>query len=76
MNLNEKLRYLRNEKGLSLRQLEKESYVLFGVICNLENGKTKNPQIKNICKLAVALEISLDDLIAETEFDFKEENKK
>lgn len=71
MKLNEKLRYLRNKKELSLRELQKESGVFFSVICNLEKGTAKNPQIKNICKLAVALEISLDDLIAGTEFDFK-----
>lgn len=71
MELNEKLKLLRNKKELSLRDLERKSGVGFAVICNLEKGISKNPQIANISRLSAALDISLDDLIEGTQFDFK-----
>ena len=71
LKLNEKLRKLRLEKELSLRDLGKESGILLSSIASLERGATKNPQIENLCKLSVALDISLDELIKDTEFDFR-----
>lgn len=58
MDFGERLRQLREEKGLSMRQLAERSGVDVGVISRVERGQYKPPKITTIEKLARALELS------------------
>jgi len=61
-----KLRKLRLERGLSLRDLEKLSGVAYSGICRMENGEYL-PNIKTLLKLARALNVRVEDLIDDEE---------
>lgn len=57
------LRQIRNEKGLTLLELEVRTGINEGDISKIENGK-KNLAFTTLVKLAVGLEISLSKLLA------------
>ncbi len=60
----QRLKKLREEKGISLRKLEQLSEVDFSQIHRIEKGET-NPSLKIIRALALALSATSQDL-----FDF------
>lgn len=64
MTVGGKIKALRTEKGLSLRQLSQESDVSSPTICQIENGQTF-PHKDRIRWLAEALKADEDDLLAE-----------
>lgn len=53
---------LRESKGLSRYRLSKLSGVNESTLQNLENSKNPNPTFIVMCKIANALEVSLDEL--------------
>ncbi len=57
MDFGERLRQLREARGLSMRQLAERSGVDVGVISRVERGQYKPPKIGTIEKLARALEL-------------------
>lgn len=57
------LRQIRNEKGLTLLELEVRTGINEGDISKIENGK-KNLAFTTLVKLAVGLEISVSKLLA------------
>lgn len=57
---------LMGEKKLNQNQLAMKAGVNNTVISALKNGKIKKPSFELACKLADALEVSLDDLREET----------
>jgi transcriptional regulator with XRE-family HTH domain len=59
------LREIRQEKGLTLKQLAEISGVHYVKIAQIETGKIKpeNITLKNALKLAKALDCSTDDLL-------------
>lgn len=61
--LSENLKKIRNEKKLGIRELERLSDVSHTIIMNIESGKSKNPTIIPIMKLAKALNITIDELV-------------
>ena len=61
--LNENLRNIRNKNKLGIRELERLSDVSHTIIINIESGKSKNPTIIPIMKLAKALNITIDELV-------------
>lgn len=61
--LSENLKKIRNEKKLGIRELERLSDVSHTIIMNIESGKSKNPTIIPIMKLAKALDITIDELV-------------
>lgn len=63
MKLNTK--ELRKIKKMSLAQLSRKSGVARGYLCELEEGKYKNPGGEVICKLCKALGCTPNDLIGE-----------
>lgn len=64
--LGERIRKLRKERSLSLRELaEKSEISSFSYIRNIEEGIVEDPGIKTIIKLSRALEISIDELVKE-----------
>lgn len=58
-----KLREYRKSHGLTMAQLAKEIGVSSGMISDIENGKSKNPTIWTILKLADYFNIPIEDLI-------------
>lgn len=56
------LERVRESKGFSRYKLSKISGVKESTLQNIENSDDPNPTFKTLCKIADALEISLDDL--------------
>ena len=63
MYLNKNLRYLRNSKLLSCRQLGKLTGVNFSRIRKLETEERSNPKLDTLKKLADYFGITIDELI-------------
>lgn len=59
-----KVREVRKERGLSLRQLEILSGISKATICAIENNK-ESPTLDTLDNLARGLKISIHDLIEE-----------
>ncbi|GAA0115230.1 helix-turn-helix transcriptional regulator [Clostridium senegalense] len=57
-----KLKKIRKEKDLTLRQLSKLSDVAAGYISDLENGRRKNPSFETMQKLSKALNKTVQDI--------------
>lgn len=59
-----KIKQIRQQKGMSLRELSQTSGVALGYLSELENEKNvkKNPTIEIVCKLAKALDCEPQDL--------------
>lgn len=58
INLGARVRQLRNDLGLSIRQLAEESDVSPGYISQIENGKT-NPSVTTLYAIADVLQVSI-----------------
>lgn len=56
------LRRIRKELGISRYQLAKMTGLRDSSLQNIENSEDPNPTFKTMCKIADALEISLDEL--------------
>jgi transcriptional regulator with XRE-family HTH domain len=59
----EKIRELRNKKGLSQERLTRLANVSFVTIVKIESGESKHPPFQTMAGRAKALGISLDKLI-------------
>jgi transcriptional regulator with XRE-family HTH domain len=65
LKLGHRIRFLRNGKGWSLSQLAKESGLSKAYISDLENGSAGKPNIQYIYAVAVALGVTLSELLEE-----------
>lgn len=63
--LSKNIKYLRERRGLTYRQLEIASSVPFTVIYRIEHSKTLDPCTCTVISLAKALHASLDSLLFE-----------
>lgn len=63
MFLGDKIRRIREEQNLSLRDLEKITGLRYSFISNIERGIVKDPRISTVIKLAKGLKVSIDDLL-------------
>jgi transcriptional regulator with XRE-family HTH domain len=59
------IRALREEKGLTLGELERLSGVSKGYLSQLEGGKASNPSLDSLRKIAAALGVQISDLLGE-----------
>lgn len=57
LSMGEKIRLLREEKGLSQGSLSKKSEVSVAEICRIEKGERQNPSITLLNKLLMALDV-------------------
>ncbi|MCX0356152.1 helix-turn-helix domain-containing protein, partial [Clostridium perfringens] len=55
--LGENLKKIRNNKGMSTRELARKCNMCNSIIANIESGKSKNPTIDTVKKLAKALNV-------------------
>lgn len=67
MQLNERLRELRNERGLRLRDIAKEAGISVPYLSDLERGRT-TPSLDTLGALAAAYQITVHDLLHGVEF--------
>jgi len=58
-----KIKELRNQKKLSIRQLSKKSEVAQGYLSQLENNKFNNPTLLVMLKICKILKCTLNDLV-------------
>ncbi|MEZ4195595.1 MAG: helix-turn-helix transcriptional regulator [Candidatus Paceibacterota bacterium] len=63
MNISDNLKRIRAEKGYSLEKVARLSELSLNTVVKIENGTNKNPTIDTLSKIAIALEIGVDDLI-------------
>lgn len=69
ITLGARIRRLREERGLSLGELEAACGVTKGYLSQLESGKAANPSVIAATKIAQGLGVRLVDLLGETETD-------
>jgi transcriptional regulator with XRE-family HTH domain len=60
--LAQNIKKLRKQRKLSQEELAKKAGVTYSTLIKLESGVNKNPTIKTIQQIAVALEVTLDEL--------------
>ncbi len=57
-----RIKYLRNQKKMSIEELALESSISANYLCELENGK-RNPSLNVLDKIAKGLGISMSSLL-------------
>jgi len=62
-NISDNVRKARKEAGLSQDKLAREADVAYNTIVKIESGENKNPTIETLRSIAMALKISVDQLI-------------
>lgn len=78
MSLGSRIRDLRRARGYrSIKALAEAAGIPYSVLYNVEHGMTANPQIETLTRLSAALQVPLDELLAEddvpagTDADYK-----
>ncbi len=62
-NIADNVRKARKKAGLSQDKLAREADVAYNTIVKIESGENKNPTIETLRSIAMALKISVDQLI-------------
>ncbi|MEE6450500.1 helix-turn-helix transcriptional regulator [Gottfriedia acidiceleris] len=75
MKIGEKLRILRNSKGLTLRALEEKVHLAYSHLSKLENDKGYTPRIETVKTLADFYGVNYIDLLNEDVDLFSKEEK-
>ncbi len=60
--LAQNIKKLRKQRKWSQEELEKKAGVTYSTLIKLESGANKNPTIKTLQQIALALEVTLDEL--------------
>jgi len=63
MSIADNLKKYRKKKGVSQDKLSKLADVTYNTVIKLESGATKNPRVETLQLIAVALGVSVDDLL-------------
>lgn len=67
--LSDKIKILREEKGLTQGALAKKSGISVAEICRIEKGERQNPSVNLLNKLLYALEVDTDIYLKVTGFN-------
>ncbi|OGG41082.1 hypothetical protein A2118_02745 [Candidatus Kaiserbacteria bacterium GWA2_50_9] len=62
-NIANNVRKARKKTGLSQDKLAREAGVAYNTVVKIESGENKNPTIETLRSIAMALKISVDQLI-------------
>ncbi|MFR8116929.1 MAG: helix-turn-helix domain-containing protein [Clostridia bacterium] len=57
-----KMRKIRMEKGMTLKEVAEKTGISVGYLCHLEIGTRKNPSTEIMDKIAIALNRSIGDI--------------
>lgn len=60
--MNNNMRKIRTEKGLTLEYISYKTNISVGYLCHLERGSRNNPSMKIMDKIAKALEKSVAEV--------------
>ena len=63
--LAENIKHYRALKGLSQGQLSQKAKVTYSALSKIEAGYSQDPRVKTLRKIAIALEVTIDDLMKE-----------
>jgi len=74
--LGHKVRFYRTGKGWSITQLTEKCGVSKAYISDLENGVAGKPNIQYVYAIAVAFEVTLDELLEDAKPDARPRNRK
>ena len=66
LSLGEKIKLLRENKGLSQGALAKKSEISVAEICRIEKGERQNPSVNLLNKLLLALEVDSETYLQVT----------
>lgn len=69
MPIVEKLKMIKEDKGITNTELEKLSNIPLATITRVFNGHTPNPSFETISRIAIALGVSLDEVVGLKEPD-------
>lgn len=72
--LYERIKQARIERNLWLDEISKKANVSYVTYGKIESGYTDNPTIKNLARICRVLEISIDDVVQD--MDWESEQKK
>jgi transcriptional regulator with XRE-family HTH domain len=61
--IGDKIKELRNKKGLTQDALARKSDIPYTTLTKIESNVITKPSIQTVAKIAVGLEISIDNLI-------------
>ncbi len=67
LNLSENLKKALEDRQTTITELSFDSRVTYPRIAGIISGKTKNPRIETVTKLAAALGLTVDDLLRDKE---------
>lgn len=59
-----KIRYWRKERELTQEGLARKADIPYTTLAKVESGVIQNPSIETVRKLAIGLEITIDELIS------------
>jgi len=62
-NIGENIKKIRQEKGISQDRLSKLADLSLNTVVNVESGTSPNPTIETLSKIALALDVGVNDLI-------------
>lgn len=72
MNLGEAIKFYRNEKGLSIKGLSKESGISVPYISRLESEEKRSPTVHVVKRLSTVFKVELYDFVKD---DYIEKSK-
>lgn len=65
ISISERIKYWRNEKGLTQDALSKLADIPYTTLAKIESDVVKRPSIQTIMKIAKGLGVTIDELINE-----------
>ena len=63
MSIASNVKKIRAEKGLSLEKVARLADLSLSTVVKIEDGTNQNPTINSLSKIAIALEVRVDDLL-------------
>ena len=70
----DRLKELKKNKGLSVKQISEMTKLPERTVSRIFSGDTANPYVDTLHRIATVLEVSLDDILADTKVVVGEEN--
>ena len=67
--IGEKIKNLIQEKDMTQEELARKADIPYATLLKIVNGSVQNPTVKTMQKLAIALDVSVDDLLIDLEKD-------
>jgi DNA-binding XRE family transcriptional regulator len=63
-NIGQKIKKLRNNLDLTQDELARKADIPYTTLVKIEIGKVKNPSVETVKKIAIALAVTVDELIS------------